>query len=364
MMQKKINLQSSLRNYQVDVLKLILAFLVFFSHTGSFIGENTRLSIGWVEDFGFWSVHWFFIISGFLMVNSYFKKQDPFDKSGISAFKFVSGKFKNIALPFGVAWVIYYSFKYVYVYKLPLSVNNLAKLIPTMFLLQQGGVAGLDDGVIWYLSAMLICMLPLYYMLCKNSDFFIYVFAPLAALLLYGYTYNSGHSLMNIYYDFYKGGLLRALFGILFGVVAWIFYDKIQQLEKSRKNTIILTIVKLFVYLVIAVVIFNPKYDRTARWSVNLLTPAAIALSFSSRSYIAKLFSNKIFKFCGGWSLDVYLLHMPAKYIVEIFFPDSSYKFSFAMMLIFTVLLCFVHYAIIKFLRLAAARIKPLMQTN
>lgn len=363
-MQKTTNLKSSLRNYQVDVLKLILALLVFFSHTSSFIGENTRLSIDWVENFGYWSVHWFFIISGFLMVNSYFKKQDPFDKPGISAFKFVLGKFKNIALPFGIAWVIYYSFKYVYVYKLPFSVNHIAKLIPTVFLLQQGGVTGLDDGVIWYLSAMLICMLPLYYMLCKNSDFFIYVFAPLAALLLYGYTYNSGHVLMNVYYDFYKGGLLRAFFGILFGVVAWIFYDKIKKLKENRKNAVILTIIELFIYLFIVLVIFNPKYDRMARWSVNLLTPAAIALLFSSRSYIAKLFSHNIFKFCGRWSLSIYLLHMPAKYIVEILFPDSNYKFSVAMMLIFTVLLCFAHYAIIKLLRLATARIKPFIQAN
>lgn len=246
--EKIINLQSSRRNYQVDFLKFILALLVLFSHTSSFIGENTSLSVGWVENFGFWSVHWFFIISGFLMVNSYFKKQDPSDKPGISSLKFVLRKFKNIALPFGIAWVINYSFKYVYVYKLPLSINNFAKLIPTMFLVQQGGVVGFDDGVIWYISAMLICLLPLYYMLCKNSDFFIYVFAPFAALLLYGYTYNSGHVLMNIYYDFYKGGLLRALFGILFGVVAWIFYDKIKKLEENRKNAVILTIIEIFIY--------------------------------------------------------------------------------------------------------------------
>lgn len=57
------------RNYQIDVLKLFFCFMVFLSHTTVFINENTRADFippgcGWLP------VHFFFIVSGYLMVNS------------------------------------------------------------------------------------------------------------------------------------------------------------------------------------------------------------------------------------------------------------------------------------------------------
>ena len=61
--------EKSNRNYQLDVLKLFLALVVFVSHTEKFIGENT-----WLGLLGWMSVFCFFVLSGIFMANSFDNK--------------------------------------------------------------------------------------------------------------------------------------------------------------------------------------------------------------------------------------------------------------------------------------------------
>lgn len=61
------------RNYQLDVLKLFFALLVAVSHTDVFVGENTRITSAYLARLGWWSVYFFFIVSGLLMVSHYMR---------------------------------------------------------------------------------------------------------------------------------------------------------------------------------------------------------------------------------------------------------------------------------------------------
>lgn len=62
------------RNYQLDFMKFIFTIGVFFSHTHELINERTNFYIptglGWI------SVHFFFVVSGLLMVDSFMRRYD------------------------------------------------------------------------------------------------------------------------------------------------------------------------------------------------------------------------------------------------------------------------------------------------
>ena len=56
------------RNYQLDFLKLVFAFIIVICHTGEFIDKNSGFVLP--SQMGFWGVHFFFIVSGLFMVSS------------------------------------------------------------------------------------------------------------------------------------------------------------------------------------------------------------------------------------------------------------------------------------------------------
>ncbi len=168
------------RNYEIDFLKMIFALFVFVSHTECFIGENTGFSIPIM--LGQVSVHFFFIISGVFMVNTITEKAVISHDIGYASFSFVIKKFKKIALYY---WISF--FLYLQVYNWVNGFNSfgksLLKIFPEAFLLTTSGLWIEYNISAWYISAMFICMLPLAYMLLKNRSFYIYVFAPLVAIL-------------------------------------------------------------------------------------------------------------------------------------------------------------------------------------
>jgi len=65
------------RSYQLDFIKFFLTILVFLCHAGSnFSNENTRFFNEWFCSYGqmgYVATQGFFIVSGFLMINSFEK---------------------------------------------------------------------------------------------------------------------------------------------------------------------------------------------------------------------------------------------------------------------------------------------------
>ncbi len=106
--------QDTKRNYQIDFLKLICAFLVVINHTQGFNIQFHDES--WFSNLGWVSVHIFFTISGFLMVKSLKKHNADILDIGKFAFDFVKDKFKRIALPFWIATLMLFFMQYIYIH--------------------------------------------------------------------------------------------------------------------------------------------------------------------------------------------------------------------------------------------------------
>lgn len=332
------------RNYQIDFMKLVFAIFVFINHTSVFIKENTRINSMFCSYLGWIGVWFFFIISGFLMVESVTKKNYNSEIAGISSLKFVINKFGGIIVPYLIA-----EFILAIVHRMVILKENvflvILKTIPDDLAITSSGIRIRFNGPTWYISAMLIAMLFLCYLLIKKRDFFLYVFSPLCAILILGYMYMQDSPLidLNTRFGFFSGAILRALAGLCSGVVAWLIYQKI----KDAKNSPIYTVIECIGWLVFIVsTFFQLTRDNQLVFVTMIYMPALIAVSFSKKSLVSKLFRFKWMKCFGKLSLLIYLNHFLAQQIVLKWFSQYSYKICVLIMFGFTVLLICVAWSL------------------
>lgn len=326
---------SKQRNYELDFLKLFLAICVFISHTYPFINENTKFVMPW--RLGAIAVHFFFIISGMLMADSILKREMTTTEYGKFAGMFVLDKVKALA------WEVYaalFVFVSVYVFTVPQKqvAGTLVKSIPEVFFVTKAGINIIYNGAGWYLSAMFLCMLPMAYLLYKDRDFMLHILAPILAVFTLGYfcqTNNYSLPELSTMYGPVLGSIYRAVCGLCFGLCAYNIYIHLCEKQINKNGRILLTVTEIFLYGIFFGTWFFIR-DNKAVMSVLLLLPIAVAITFSGKSHIVRLFQFEWMKCFAPISLTIYLNHWIGRVLVQKYFMGNTYRFCVFMMAFFT----------------------------
>lgn len=199
---------------------------------------------------------------------------------------------------------------------------------------------------IWYLSAMLIVMLPLAYMLFRNKDFTCYVFAPLAAILSLGYLCQTqGFALWT---GTIINSLIRTFCGLCFGICAFTIYDKIRKMEFNRNMRVLITGFEIFLYFLFFYT-FVVIRDNQGLMAVLFLLPIAFAITFSTKSFVSRLFNFKFMKCFAPLSLYIYLNHWVGRVITETYFKHLGTKGGIMLMAGITAVACLLNFLITFF---------------
>jgi peptidoglycan/LPS O-acetylase OafA/YrhL len=143
------------------------------------------------------------------------------------------------------------------------------------------------------------------------------------------------------------GGIIRALCGLCFGVVAYLISDKLKKRVNTKSGMIVVTALEIFCwgnFFFVSIVLADEK----AGYSVLFLLPVAVGIAFSQKSYIFRLFRFKWMRFFAPASLAIYLNQWAARYAVTKIFPNCSYKFAVAMMAALTLVNCLLYFIIMK----------------
>lgn len=344
--------EKNTRNYQLDFLKLIFSLFVFISHTDIFIGQTDSLPRERIIWFGEMAVSFFFITTGMLMVNSINKSDiSALSSPGKSTIHFVIRKMKPWF--FSVISAIILLFIYVKIRHNFNMLDIVIRSIPEMLMCYEGAPAQLINSPSWYLSAMFIMMTPLAFLLYSKKDFTVHVFAPVSAVLLWGYmcqTNNYNFGAAGKLHGFILGGLIFAAFGLCFGICAWTIYNRIDTgLLKTQRLFFTAAEVILWAIYFYAILFTD---DNKVKMSAQFVLPVAVAIVFSKRSYIVELFRFSWMRCFGKLSLLVYLNHLVAKCIVRDNFMDLGYKRCVMLMALLTVGFCLASYIIEKLLKL------------
>lgn len=350
------NLQAVERqSYALDALKILCCVMVIWSHSA--VLKNSEESVFVPIGAGWISVHIFYMISGLLMVNSYFSSKSggsPEEQTGI----FMLRKIKSIGLQyFSALFVAFCAYLCARIHSS--GVKQLWKVVaqtmPEWFVFYNAsGVRPREiNAPTWYISGMLTGMLLLYYLLARNPKCYLYIFSPLAALSLFGFMYQSEGLFLDRSYHvgIFQGSWIRAICGLTFGALAWLMACKLREIELMKAHKIWLTGLEILLYIFFFAMWLAPDQDATTAYSALVLLPFMLALTFSGKSHTAVFFSSSIWQRANSFAIALFFNHWSARTIVRTMFSEHNYLKSLVIMLGLTLVFCAIYYGVMQILK-------------
>lgn len=237
-----------------------------------------------------------------------------------------------------------------------------------MLLTTQGiGATYLLNTPAWYIIAMFVCMLPLFYILMRNDDFYLYVFTPTAAVLLTIYMYRCPESYLDgdgllaasSFVSITTGGIIRALCGISWGAVCRLISENLRTKMNTKGRRIALTLSEIAMYTVFFLAWFNEKSDKNTVYGNMFLLVLITAVIFSGQSYVSHLFELNIFKYAGSLSLAFFLNHYNAVKLADTLYPEAGYTFSVLLSLGFSAVSICIYYILLHAARTIKIKALP-----
>ena len=317
------------KNGKIEFYRFLFCMIVLLFHCRKYFigGADFAHGAHWtLFAHGAAAVEFFFIVSGFLMAKSIFKRvqtqssapqsRDLFTEYGTYMRRKYAGIFPMHAVGFVFAFcsaLLLYGFRGVDVF------NYFTDSIPNLLLIEMSGIRFRDPNHIeWYISCMLICMAILY-PICRR---FYYAFAryiaPIGALLLFGILIHETGSLTGVTQWMGIGykSLFRALADIMCGTVCFELSRTLAARSFSRGQRVMLTVLEWCLLLLVvsfAALTLPVQYEV---YMPMLLVPM-IALAFSGQTGIPRLWNNRFFFHLGTMSLPIYIGQLTAIYLVQ-----------------------------------------------
>jgi len=313
------------RNGKIEFLRFFFSVIIVIHHSRKILGDNNCWFLG-----GSLAVEFFFIVSGYLMMHSITKAENNSVLSlGKETGHFLLKKIKVLYPEILVGFFISASFIALAEGLRGMSVvkffiDSIWDITP---FIQSGLTYRSVNGVVWYISSMILCMAVLYPLIRKYKDFMLCVIVPLLIFLSYGYLCRNFTDPRNptVWLGFTYKGNIRALGDICLGIVAFVFVSWLSKINFTFKGKVFLTIVEFFAYL--SEVLYMFFYPATRTDFVMIFVFAlAISITFSGKSVDLGIFQNKVCIWLGKYSLSLYLGHNFYAHYFRKLFPTFGDK--------------------------------------
>lgn len=327
------------KNGNIEFMRFIFSLIIILFHTGvRFIPEFNKSFPTFFSN-GRIGVEFFFIVSGYLMMNSLSKVDTklPIHKNTqFFILKKVLGIFPYHIPAFLITEVIYFALKHLTFKK---GIIVFFKFFPNFFFAIDIGLP--EKKLIageWYISAMLIAMFILTPFVLKYQKNFSRIFCPVFSLLMIGFIIQKsgllGAPSTFILDESVSKGLLRAFAEICMGIFVYEVVQKIKTVELSKGSKLIYTCVEFSCYAVAIFYTFSGagfKYDSYIAFTMAV----AVAITFSGQSYFDNIINPKLASILGKISLPIYLIQYAPYIIVRELMPDVRFRYQFAFIMVF-----------------------------
>lgn len=348
----KANKVSKGKNGKIEFFRFIFSICVVLFHIEKDFSGLPKY--GETVDLSFFAhgsicVEFFFLVSGFLMAKSIYKKVVNEETSGkftaTEGLYFLRNKYLAIFPQHMVAFVgTFAAFLLLHNSKPLKSLLYVLDSIPSFFLIQMSGVNYKNPNhVEWYISCMLIAMAILYPLCRKYYYNFTRYYAPVASLLVIGYMIFTTGSLTGVgtWVGVCYKSLLRALAEIALGTTAFEVSRWLSEKVKTKATKVSLTLVEMICFVVTVLFIVS---TLTAKYQVYILFVlfVMIAITFADVSYGKTIFNNKFFYFLGKLSLPIYLTQLAAIYIGRAYFIEYDKTILYAVTAGLTILFALI----------------------
>lgn len=292
----------SKRLYSLDVFKLGMACVVALFH----LGVSFQLTAGVCVDI-------FFMISGFFLGRRYYSRAGK-----ETAWDFTLDHAKGVYPHYFLSLAVFFTYLLVrsllYLVLSP-SAEGVVEIlksfyneIPDLVFLQSAYT--FHDGLnypAWQISALLIGGYFVYALLCWNEPVARRILFPAAILMTKSLTYGAPDLFGNagpIYLP-----LARAFAPLSLGVLTWWFWDNGGR-DWIAKHETALNLGSIAA--IAGLLLFGNKGE--IYW---ITMPMVILMCQWEPSWINKVLNHECFRYCGQWSLAVYLNHALIERIVK-----------------------------------------------
>ncbi|WP_196803027.1 acyltransferase family protein [Butyrivibrio sp. MC2013] len=298
------------RNGRIEILRFLFAFIVLLHHSRFLLGDDDCFFLG-----GSLAVEFFFIVSGYLMATSMEKKlrTGPANDLAGETGSFIKGKIRALMPLFPISWTIGLLFV-IRARRLDVSaaLTLIRETVGEWTLTKMAGFnADSLDGVVWYISSMLICMAILYPLLRSHHAMMQRVICPLMAIVLLGITdMISGHPRdpYKLYGYIYKGNI-RAMAELSIGI--WL-YPRVKEFSERALSTaarIVIEIAEFTLFGALVVYMYNNGVGEADYFYIIVMT-ALVGLAFSGQGILSDILDNRASFALGSFSSAMYFCHI------------------------------------------------------
>ena len=173
------------RNQMIDLARIIFCLAVVSNHWNSMVNGSESVYI--TTRYGYLSVEFFFVVSGYLMAAGLKKYQNI--SIGLATGKNLLSKYKHILPYYWIAWILGMIAQHL---SSTVTIQQIAKdairSVPAFLGLEMLGVPLYQaNGPTWYISAMLVAILVTFPLLYKFKEKYSGLIAPIISI--FGYSY-------------------------------------------------------------------------------------------------------------------------------------------------------------------------------
>ncbi len=309
------------RNYSIDIIKFVFSIVILLYHF-------RLLFLG-----GYLAVEGFFMISGFLMMNTVSRQSNTELSKNDSTALFVLKKYAAIFLPLlfsAVCGFVIYEFL-VFDHSLWTAVKKLPYLLFEVFPLQVAGFGAYHTtGVTWYLSALFLGLAIIHPFAKRDPERFAFTVCPPAVLLIYGFLCYRGADLdmpCTWLSDFVNSGLLRGIAGLCAGCILYVFVKRAENKQGgSVLSRVGFSVLSLIGWAYFFLSITKDGWVRSANdYIATAILFGVLFLELSGKTFLSVILRHKWVGVLSTISSYVFMNHYAwAQYFVA-HYPDTSW---------------------------------------
>ena len=298
------------RNNSVEFFRFLFCCAICLHHFRDY-GDGSVFRSGYL------GVDVFFVLSGFFLMNHFVTRETgEMVSPERSALRYLRDRLIRLGPHHVFSWIIM-AFIVVFVLKTR-SASDVLLYGCWEFLLLKATALGNNitvNGVVWYLSALVICSYIIYWFLCwerkrgnGEGEPYTHVIAPVLFFVVMGWLWSQRDDL-NYWIQsapVFTGGFLRGISEMGLGCTAYAVVRAIRSHYTPGRGANSLATV--FEVLGWAFVFYHMYKQRDPRdFIVPALSAALVVSTFAFRSYLTRLLDNSFSAFLGKMSYPMYL---------------------------------------------------------
>ena len=231
---------------------------------------------------------------------------------------------------------------------------DLLSGIPQLFFLQCTGLAGGGysyDGPTWFVSALLLGMLVVYFLMYAGERYFATAIAPALSLICYGLVIIINGSLGSVHewVFFLQAGSLRAIGGLCLGSFCGHIVNSIPTRKLTRQGNVVFSFFQLGL-MMFSLFLMACTHGYTDVVQVILFS-LLIVISFAEDTTLNRLCNAKIFFVLGKFSMIVFVTQHVAYCSPALLFYSEDWAWRYGMYIAYVLFFSLLNYLIVENVR-------------